>query len=345
MMRQDVMRELVFSELGSHPVSEFFRQEHLSLALGLLLDDGRKIVVKVRPHESKHEACAQVQRALFTAGFPCARLLAGPVRCEDSSVSIEEYVEPPMGESYGLAPTAQASGQALHWMMSLVPRTEDLPDLGIAPAWLGWDHPGPGFWPAPDDGPEDLNTIDAPAWLADAARHVRSVLTSATSSRVVGHGDWEAQNVFWSDGRLAVVHDWDSLVCLPEPAVVGAAAGVFAVAGSEPSWPTLEDSRGLLQGYLEARVQASSATLWGEWTDEDERVFWAAGLWVHLFNAMKAIACGEFAPWEERTRQRVKERLPLMIAGPSVVDGDPADGAAFAESLQTGVEWDRSIPA
>ncbi len=312
-MQDDAIAELVVSELGARPVSEIFRHEHLSLALGLVLDDGRRVVVKIRPYEPRHEACAQVQRSLAEAGFPCARLLAGPLRVDGSSVSIEEYAAPPAGPGYGRAPTPQASGRALHRLMSLVPRPEDVPDLGSPPAWLWWDHAGPGMWPAPDDGPEDLNAVDAPGWLTDAAHHVRSILRSAGPSPVIGHGDWEAQNVFWQDGRLRVVHDWDSLVLLPEPAIIGAAAGVFAVSGGEPGWPTLDDSRGFLLGYRDARGRGGrdpAGHSRDDWTDEDDRVFWSAGLWVHLFNAQKSIVRGEFAPYAERTRQYVLERIP-----------------------------------
>ncbi|MFT4297154.1 MAG: hypothetical protein QM582_17260, partial [Micropruina sp.] len=195
----------------------------------------------------------------------------------------------------------------------LAPAVAEVPDLGPAPAWLGWDHPGAELWPAPDDGPEDLNATVAPGWLTDAAGQVRAVLRSSTAPLVIGHGDWEAQNVYWDGDRLAVVHDWDSLAALPEAALAGAAAGVFAVAGSEPGWPSLADSRGFLAGYIGAREPGAGRPESPSWTDDDERTFWAAGLWVHLFNAQKAIARGTFGRYAERVRQRVRERLPLIV--------------------------------
>lgn len=82
------------------------------------------------------------------------------------------------------------------------------------PQWLGRDHDGDGLWPAPDDGPEGLNVGVSPDWLTEAAGHVRTVLRRDTGGRLAGHGDWEAQNVFWDNDRLAVVHDWDSLAVL-----------------------------------------------------------------------------------------------------------------------------------
>lgn len=307
----------VASHLGGTPVSVLFRHEHLSLAMGLMLDDGRGVVVKVRSYEPRHLACAKTHRALFDAGFPCPRLLAGPIRIDDSSVSVEEFTRAPAGNAAGLAPSAEASARALHRLMCLASASGEGFGLSSPPAWLAWGHPGRGLWPAPDDGPEDLNAVGAPAWLTDAARQVRYVLLAASAAPVIGHGDWEAQNVFWDGDRLAVVHDWDSLVLLPEAAIVGAAGGVFAVRGSEPSWPTLDNSRDFLLGYLDARAHArddSACRFGGPWRREHDRVFWGAGVWVHVFNAQKAIARDQFGPVAERSREWVEERLALTRA-------------------------------
>ncbi|MCI1241905.1 MAG: aminoglycoside phosphotransferase family protein [Bifidobacterium subtile] len=336
------IESLIDAVLGARPGTELFRYEHLSLALGLLLDDGRAIVVKVRPYERRHAACSDVQRVLYAAGFPCPELLAGPIESDDSavlpsetpeayssapcvarsssaaswSVSMERYVEPPAGDARGFAPTARLSGEALCRLMSLASHANAsaMPSLAPPPAWLAWNHPEPGFWPAPDDGDEDLNAIDAPDWLNEAAHHVREVLQSASARPVIGHGDWESQNVFWGEGRLAAVHDWDSIVALPEPAIVGAAAGVFAVKGSEPSWPTLKNSQDFLAGYLASRGcdrVGSGSAMNAEWAKEYDRIFWAAGLWVHCFNAQKALARGASAADLERTRLLIRERLAL----------------------------------
>lgn len=227
------IESLIDAVLGARPGTELFRYEHLSLALGLLLDDGRAIVVKVRPYERRHAACSDVQRVLYAAGFPCPELLAGPIESDDSavlppetpeayssapcvarsssaaswSVSMERYVEPPAGDARGFAPTARLSGEALCRLMSLASHANAsaMPSLAPPPAWLAWNHPEPGFWPAPDDGDEDLNAIDAPDWLNEAAHHVREVLQSASARPVIGHGNWESQNVFFFGGGGGVL--------------------------------------------------------------------------------------------------------------------------------------------
>lgn len=78
--------------LGSRPAVELFEAGYLSTVKGLRLTDGREVVVKVRPSESRLAGCAAVHRALWTAGFPCPEPLvdlqplngyAGPRRALD----------------------------------------------------------------------------------------------------------------------------------------------------------------------------------------------------------------------------------------------------------------------
>lgn len=74
---------------------------------------------------------------------------------------------------------------------------------------------------------------------------------------MLGHGDWERQNLRW-DGRTAlVVHDWDSLVTQPEPAVVGAAAAVWPAGAEGRHAATVEESAAFLAAY-----QGTAATTW-----------------------------------------------------------------------------------
>ena len=58
---------------------------------------------------------------------------------------------------------------------------------------------------------------------------------------VLGHADFEAQNLRWQDGEVWAVHDWDSLAWQPEAALVGAASGSFASSGP-PTLAPIESS-------------------------------------------------------------------------------------------------------
>ncbi len=65
---------------------------------------------------------------------------------------------------------------------------------------------------------------------------------------------------------------------------------------------TMAGSSVSIEEYVEDRGASSAPT--GEASG-------AAGLWVHLFNAQKAIARGQFGPYADRVRRQVAERLPL----------------------------------
>ena len=64
--------------LGSPPVEQFFGVQHLSAVHGVRLADGREVVLKVRGALDRQVACAVVHEAMWLAGIPCPRPLAGP---------------------------------------------------------------------------------------------------------------------------------------------------------------------------------------------------------------------------------------------------------------------------
>jgi hypothetical protein len=134
-------------------------------------------------------------------------------------------------------------------------------------------------WPAPDDLDHDLNGHAGPDWVDDTAARLRARLAETASSGVIGHIDWEAQNLDWDGGTPVLVHDWDSLAIRPEAAIAGAAAAVFPCHGTTTVAATVEQTAAFLDAYREARSAA--------WTETDEQVAWSAGLWVLTFNAKK----------------------------------------------------------
>ena len=82
---------------------------------------------------------------------------------------------------------------------------------------------------------------------------------------MLGHGDFEAQNLRWKDFELWAVHDWDSLAWLPEAALVGAASGVFCACADAPSLAPLESSEAFLSAYQDRRDVVPSAVEVQRW--------------------------------------------------------------------------------
>ena len=115
-----------------------------------------------------------------------------------------------------------------------------------------------------------------PAWIEDTTRRVQAKLAECNLPPVLGHADWEAQNMRWRDGEPHAVHDWDSLAWLPEAALVGSAAGIFATHG-KPTLAPLESSEAFLHAYESERGATFSPL--------ETEIAWAASIWEALHNA------------------------------------------------------------
>jgi hypothetical protein len=85
------------------------------------------------------------------------------------------------------------------------------------PRWVRWDHADSGLWPAiPELDVRDQGVV--PGFVVDTAVRVRRRMSAAGLPCVLGHADFEAQNLRWHGGDIWAVHDWDSLAWLPEAA-------------------------------------------------------------------------------------------------------------------------------
>jgi hypothetical protein len=123
---------------------------------------------------------------------------------------------------------------------------------------------------------------------------------------VIGHGDWESQNLRWQGREPYAVHDWDSVVALPEAAVAGAAGAVFTETGAGFLPASVADTEHFLTAYGDARGSG--------WTDEEWEIAWAAGLWVRAFNAKKSVVAGDGSPLPDLLSAEAKTRLRLSAA-------------------------------
>lgn len=124
--------------------------------------------------------------------------------------------------------------------------------------------------------PERHEAAHLPEWLEETGRRVQAKLVGSALPGVLGHADWEAQNMRWRRGKPLAVHDWDSLAWLPEAAIAGTAAGVFASHG-EPTLAPLASSAAFLDEYERARGVGFSSY--------ECEIAWAASIWVAVHNA------------------------------------------------------------
>jgi hypothetical protein len=255
-------------------VRVLFRLEQISMVFGLRLADGVEVVVKARPDGGRAVSCVEAQARLCERGFPCARPLTPVVAVGSLAVHAEEVR--PGGDVL----RGDSRDVAVRYAEAFARLMAELDDVGVAPPlpnprWVRWDHADPGVWPAV----EFLDVRDqsaVPAFVVETAGRVRRRLLAADLPCVLGHADFEAQNLRWRGGELWAVHDWDSLAWQPEAALVGAASGAFP--GARPArLAPIESSEAFLLTYQDVRRRSFTAA--------EQEVAWASSVWPAAHNA------------------------------------------------------------
>ena len=256
-------------QLGAEPVEVLFGRRGTSAVHALRLADRREVVVKARPDDGgRAAACVAAQARLAERGFPCPRPLTPVVGVGALAVHAERY-RPGGTPLDGDSPeVAVRYAQVFARLMSELCQVAVAPPLPN-PRWVRWDHTESGLWPAI----EVLDRRDqgrVPGYVLDTAERARRRIRTAGLPCVLGHADFEAQNLRWHEWQVCAVHDWDSLAWQPEAALVGAASGAFPKAGPA-TLASLESSAAFLAAYQDARGR--------RFTVEEQQVAWAAGLW------------------------------------------------------------------
>lgn len=285
--------------LGSRPRTVLFETGYLSQVVGLVLDDERRVVVKVRPWAHRLVGCAEVHAAVFRTGYPCPQPLLGPQQVGELAVSAESLVD----DHVQLAPerdSARLFADALIRLVDLAPPVSAVPALEPTPAWADWEDRGRAvLWPEPDDRDVDLNAVET-NWIDRTASIARMWLLDLPTRSVIGHLDWYSANLGWRGRELAAVFDWDSVGVQPEFGIAGLAAAVWPATGDPGDGATLQQSEQFLHHYGQSRG----------WSAQELRAAWAAGLWVRCFDAKKAQAVHHDAD-VVITKSEARQRLRL----------------------------------
>ena len=297
--------------LGAVPDKVLYQSTHMSEVYGLRLIDGREVAVKARPDRSGREAsCVEVQRFAVLNGFPAAAPITG-VTVHGGRVVHAEQWRPGGDLQRGDDPaTARLFAAPLARLVDL---GEDIEVGGKAPGamepplpnpeWTRWDHDGPGVWPH-IPYLEGYDESRVPEFVVEAGRRVHERLAEIYLPRVLGHADWESQNIRWHGDTLWAVHDWDSIAWLPEAAIAGAASGAFA-SFAEPTLTPIASSEAFLDAYQEARHP---------FDDEEIEVAWASSLWLALHNARAEALQGRTPLALNAVASQATERLRLAGA-------------------------------
>lgn len=261
-------------QLGDVPVGVLFEARSISVVFGLKLADGREVVVKAREDDGRAGSCVAAQVHLAERGLPCARPITPVVNVGGLAVHAEESL--PGGEVL----RGDSPDVAVRYAEVFARLMDSLTDVNVPPPlpnprWSRWDHPDPGLWPA-IGFLDERDQSAVPEHVVDTAFRARKRLLATDLLCVLGHGDFEAQNLRWRDGEVWAVHDWDSLAWQPEAALVGAASGAFA-SDKPPALAPVGSSAAFIEAYQELRGR--------RFTVEEQEVAWAASLWAAAHNA------------------------------------------------------------
>src|SRR3954470_3447456 len=296
--------------LHSAPVERFFGADHLSEVHGLLLADGRKIVLKVRGRQERLHGCHAVHRAVWEAGIPCPDPLVGPKPLADddqdrwvTAETWEDATEIRRGDDL-----PEVYARLLADIVAASPHEDAVPSLEPTVSWLNFDHGDPRrTWPPPASDRWDPHRIEAelPAIVPETARRARARLLEADLPvRVVGHGDLSGLNARWR-GREPVIHDWDSVVALPEAVLAGSTAVDF-VSDERTRLATLEQTDRFLDEYATARGLT--------WTADEREIAHAARAWLAAHNAAFEFLKDGPYPVSEQLASDAEERLRRAAA-------------------------------
>jgi hypothetical protein len=284
--------------LGGEPADVLFQLQQVSMVFGLRLPGGTDVVVKARADDGRAVSCVAVQARLAEHGFPCARPLTPVTGVGSLAVHAEEFR--PGGEVlHGDSPDVTACyAEVFARLMAELADVTAAPPLPNPP-WVRWDHTDAGVWPAIDflDN-RDQSTV--PAYVVDTAERARRRLLAAGLPRVLGHADFEAQNLRWHGREVWAVHDWDSLAWQPEAALAGAASGSFASDGP-PRLAPIESSEAFLVAYQDIRGRMFTAV--------EQEIAWAASLWMAAYNAREMALRGYAPVGGDTLRAQAAERL------------------------------------
>jgi hypothetical protein len=285
-------------QLGDEPVSVLFELRQISAVFGLRLAGGRDVVVKARQDDGRVASCVAAQARLAERGFPCPRPLTPAVGVGALAVHAEDFR--PGGEVlHGASPAVAA-----RYAGAFARLMAELADVTVAPPlpnppWVRWDHTDSGVWPA-IDWLDNRDQSVVPAYVVDTAERARGRILAAGLPCVLGHADFEAQNLRWHGQQVWAVHDWDSLAWQPEAALAGAASGSFASSGP-PTLAPIESSEAFLVAYQDTRGRLFTAV--------EQEIAWAASVWMAAYNAREEALHGHTPVCRDALRAQAAERL------------------------------------
>jgi Phosphotransferase enzyme family len=241
--------------LGSRIAGCRFHQSSIGSVTGVVLDDGRSVVIKAHQPERSRQFLAEVVRLqsyLADLNLFAVKVIAGPLPIGRGYAIVEPFTDVGSKADARLPQIRSALAKGLH---AIVRACKPLVgSTSLESSLLA--SPGVALWPVPHSKLFDFSANAKKAeWIDDVAKRARAQMIPA-GSRVIGHGDWRAEHVRFKGNTPVIAFDWDSLCCELEPALIGAAAHGFCAdwsQGDNRQAPSRDDARAFIEDYERAR--------------------------------------------------------------------------------------------
>jgi hypothetical protein len=245
-------------EVCPEAVECFAFEVSVGALFGLRLRDGSRVALKIhtgRFDQGHLEAVQQVQRHLWTCGFPCPKPLGVYERA-----TIEQWREEGEYRDARDPQIRRVIAEKLAELFRLTLPLQPLP--GLEPYSRPADAP---LWPVPHNVLFDFEGTAAGAeWIDEIARSAKTPRDVRVGQLVIGHGDWTVKHFRFDGVRPTVIYDWDSLNADFETIFVGGSAASFTYAEyvAGPLWPDVPEAAAFLADYEQARRAPFSGEEW-----------------------------------------------------------------------------------
>jgi Phosphotransferase enzyme family len=294
--------------LGSAVAEGVFYGSSAGCVAGVVLDDGRRVVIKVYQRQwgmAFLSAVRRVQDHLAEAGFPCPCPVIGPQPAGFALATVEGLVPDPGMRTLASDIEMAVSAQGLAHQVELC--------RGLSDPALHEQHalraPFGELYPQPHNPIFDFSLrVDDARWIDELAWAAKTARGADQSSFTVAHTDWSARNVRIEGGQLVVAYDWDSLALVTESVAAGQAGATWRSTGeaSDPIAPGPEEVLAYLSVYEAAAGR--------HFTPEQRRAALAAALWVLAYtarceHALEVVTGGRV----ERARARLAQDGPAYL--------------------------------
>jgi hypothetical protein len=285
-----ILNSFCMQNLGSPIATGLFHQSSIGSVTGVLLEDGRSIVIKAhQPDRSRAflTEVVRVQSYLSERRVFATKVVAGPLPVGRGHAVVEAFA--------GIGSKAdphrpKIRGALAAGLYAIVQACDPLVDgTSLGPGVLG--SAGNALWPTPHSKLFDFAaTAKGAEWIDEVAACARERMNPVGKS-VIGHGDWRAEHVRFLGNTPVVAFDWDSLCRERESALIGAAAHGFCAdwsQGDNRQAPSLNEARAFIQDYERARGKVFST--------EERRLCGACLAYASAYTAR----CGHAGGGDER---------------------------------------------